>query len=147
MSVSRILSSTLASLDFPRRINWIASRWQKYPWLLLAMALTVAVAACAPPIEPRKQILGKWRSHDGLSVQFYENGTLDLRYPSDDKLGGKHDSGVWTLLPGNKIKVSAEGCNDSSAVCAVTFLGPDRLLVKGPDGASVCMTHEEGACK
>jgi hypothetical protein len=123
-------------------MHWIASRRSAFKSLLLVVALAVGLAACAPSVEPSQRILGKWRSNDGLAVQFFENGRMELTYPSEGQLGGSHDSGIWILTPDHKIKVSPEGGTEACALCDITFLDGNRLLVKGQDGASVSMTRE-----
>jgi hypothetical protein len=122
---------------------------QRFAWgnlvgkLLFTTALIMFLTSCAPRLEPSKQILGKWQSEDGLAVQFFEDGAMKVSYPANSKLGGKHDSGTWTLLPDNKIEVLGEGSSERPVICTVTFLADDRLMVKGPDGASVRMTREK----
>jgi len=132
-------------LPFLLRMPGILSRQPVFKALALAMMLTFSLAACAPKVEPSRRILGKWRADDGFTVQFFENGTMVLSYAPQSKFHGKQDAGIWTLMAGNKIKVSAEGFNEPSHDCAVTFLEGDRLLVKGSDGVALCMTHETSA--
>ena len=99
------------------------------------------LVACAPALEPSKQILGRWRSQDGLGAHFFADGKLEITYPANSRFRGERDPGHWKVVPGNKIQIAPAGENPTAFVCTVELLGRDHLLMKGADGASTSMKH------
>jgi hypothetical protein len=92
--------------------------------------------------KPQKQIFGKWQDQEGMITEFFEDGRMTLRHPTDQILGSDTITGQWKVLDNTRIQFTFSYAGVTKTLTnTFRFSGKDSLEMTDQDRNRSWMTR------